>query len=170
MGILTPPWVKDPAPFTRHEDKGPEARLENLQGLITLNQHFFVRNNSVSLDLNASEWRLLVEGDAVTDPLELTYEGIKMLPSRTLNCYLECACNHRAMFDIVQGRKSAGTQWMTGAASNGEWVGVSLRDVLALAGIKPDAVSVLVDGTFSQIWKTLGPIAASGTSCWTSSP
>ena len=59
---------------------------------------------------------------------------------------------------------------MTGAASNGEWVGVSLRDVLKLAGIKPDAVSVLVDGTFSQIWKTLGPIAASGTSCWTSSP
>ena len=46
---------------------------------------------------------------------------------------------------------------MTGAASNGEWVGVSLRDVLELAGIKPDAVSVLVDGTFSQIWKTLGP-------------
>ena len=102
MGILTSPGSRTPAPFTRHEDKGPEARLENLQGLITLNQHFFVRNNSVSLDLNASEWQLLVEGDAVTDPLELTYEGIKRLPSRTLNCYLECACNHRAMFDMCR--------------------------------------------------------------------
>ena len=57
-----------------------------------------------------------------------------------------------------------------GRSQQRKWVGVSLRDVLELAGIKPDAVSVLVDGTFSQIWKTLGPIAASGTSCWTSSP
>ena len=140
------PWFKDPAPFIRHEDKGLEARLENMDGVITPNRYFFVRNNSTSLDLDASEWRLTVEGDAIANPLELTYDEVKRLPSRTLTCYLECAGNHRALFGTVQGRKASGTQWMTGAVGNGEWTGVALRDVLELAGVQPSATSVLLVG------------------------
>ena len=140
-------WFKDPSPFIAHEDgKSLEARLENMRGLITSTDHFFVRNNSASLDLDASTWRLSVEGDAIANPLELTYGDILGLPSRALMCYLECAGNHRAMFDLVQGRAAAGTQWGTGGISNGEWVGASLRDVLALAGIQDNAVSVLLVG------------------------
>ena len=57
------PWFKETTPFFVHEDKKSlEARLENMQGLITPNRLFFVRNNSVSLDLDASDWRLSVEG------------------------------------------------------------------------------------------------------------
>ena len=143
-------WFKDPSPFTRHDDKSLEARLENMQGLITPNRLFFVRNNSVSLDLDVSEWRLLLEGDAVTAPLRLTYEEIRSLPSRTLTAYLECAGNHRAMFDLLQGRRASGTQWMTGGVSNGEWTGASLRDVLTLAGIHASAASVLLVGLDSE--------------------
>ncbi len=140
------PWFKDPAPFIRRGDKGLEARLEDMRGLITPNRLFFVRNNSISLDLNASDWRLSVEGDAVAEPLELSYDDVRRLPSRALTCYLECAGNHRAMFDIVNGRKASGTQWMTGAVGNGEWVGAALRDVLTLAGIRAGAASVLLVG------------------------
>ena len=140
------PWFKDPAPFIMHGDKGLEARLENMQGTITPNRLFFVRNNSVSLDLAANDWRLIVEGDAVSEPLELTYTEIRNLPSRTLTSYLECAGNHRAMFGVMNGQEAAGTQWMTGAVGNGEWVGAQLRDVLTLAGIHPNAVSVLLVG------------------------
>ena len=140
------PWFKDPTPFIQRDDKGLEARLENMQGLITPRHLFFVRNNSVSQDLDASDWQLSVEGDAITQPLELSYDQIRNLPSRTLVSYLECAGNHRAMFDIVLGRAAQGTQWMTGAIGNGEWTGVSLRDVLTLAGIKDSAVSVLLIG------------------------
>ncbi len=140
------PFFKDSAPFIKQDDKGLEARLENMQGLITPNRYFFVRNNSASLDLSAADWQLSVEGDAVTEPLALTYDEIKRLPSRTLTAYLECAGNHRAMFDLLKGQKSSGTQWMTGAVSNGEWVGVSLRDVLTLAGMADSAVSVLLVG------------------------
>ena len=130
-------WFKDPSPLIAHDDgKSLEARLENTRGLITANSHFFVRNNSTSLDLDAAAWRLWVEGDAVSNPMELTYEDILGLPSRALVCYLECAGNHRAMFDLVQGRAASGTQWMTGGISNGEWVGASLSDVLTLAGIR----------------------------------
>ena len=82
----------------------------------------------------------------MSNPLELTYADILNLPSRVLMCYLECGGNHRAMFDIVQGRPATGTQWKTGGVSNGEWVGASLGDVLALSGIRDNAVSVLLVG------------------------
>jgi len=142
-----PAWFKETTPFMVHDDgKSLEARLENMDALITPNRFFFVRNNSVSLEVDVDAWRLSIEGDAVTNPLTLTYDDIRALPSRTLVCYLECAGNHRAMFGLVQGRQAKGTQWMTGGVSNGEWVGVPLRDVLTSAGITDDAVSALLIG------------------------
>ena len=142
----TGPYFKDPAPFIERDGKGLETRLENLQGLITPNRYFFVRNNSVSIGLDAADWQLAVEGDAISEPLELTYEDIRSLPSRTLISYLECAGNHRAMFHLLNGRETSGTQWTRGAISNGEWLGATLRDVLTLAGIGDDARSVLLVG------------------------
>ena len=141
------PFFKDPAPFHVREDKGLESRMENMQGLITPNNLFFVRNNSpASLDLDASRWRLTVEGDAVSEPMTLTYEDVRSLPSHSLISYLECAGNHRAMFNLLNGQETSGTQWMTGAVGNGEWVGARLSDVLTLAGIGDGAVSVLLVG------------------------
>ena len=141
------PFFKDPAPFIVRDDKGLESRMETMQGLITPNSHFFVRNNApASLDLDASDWRLVVEGDGVTLPVKLTYDEVRALPSYSLISYLECAGNHRAMFGILQGQESSGTQWMTGAVGNGEWLGARLVDVLTLAGIREDAVSVMLVG------------------------
>ena len=140
------PYFKDPAPFIERDGKGLEARLENMQGLITPNRYFFVRNNSTSIGLDAADWRLSVEGDAVSEPLQLTYEDVRSLPSRTLISYLECAGNHRAMFNLLNGRETSGTQWTRGAISNGEWLGATLRDVLTLAGIDDGAVSVMLVG------------------------
>ena len=140
-------WFKDTTPFIVHDDgKSLEARLENMDELITPSRFFFVRNNSVSLEVDPDTWRLSIEGDAVANPQTLTYDDIRTLPRRTLVCYLECAGNHRAMFGLVQGRQSTGTQWMTGGVSNGEWVGVPLRDVLTRSGISDNAVSVLLIG------------------------
>lgn len=140
-------WFKDTGPFIAHADgKSLEARLENMRGLVTPVPLFFVRNNSVSVDVDADGWQLVVEGDAVSDRVELSYDAIRQLPSRAFISYLECAGNHRAMFDRVQGRPAEGTQWGTGGVGNGEWTGVALRDVLELAGIRDDAVSVLLIG------------------------
>ena len=142
-----PAWFKDTTPFIVHDDgKSLEARLENMRGMITPVREFFVRNNSVSLDVDVESWRLSIEGDAVTNPLQLTYDDIRKMPSRTLVSYLECAGNHRAMFDLVKGQKASGTQWKTGGVGNGEWTGVPLRDVLQLAGISDDAANVLLIG------------------------
>lgn len=140
------PYFKDSAPFRVHPGAGLEARLEAMQGVVTPTRLFFVRNNSASPDLEARDWRLLVEGDGISTPLELSYPDIRGMPGRTLVSYLECAGNHRAMFDLVQGRPAQGTQWMTGAVGNAEWTGVALRDVLMRAGIREDAASVLLIG------------------------
>ena len=140
------PWFKDPAPFIQRDDKGLESRLENQHGLITSNRLFFVRNNSVSMDVDHYSWALSVEGDAISNPLRMTYDDIRNLPARSLISYLECAGNHRAMFNLVNGKEASGTQWMTGAIGNGEWLGASLRDVLTLAGIHENAHTVLLVG------------------------
>ena len=141
-----PLHFKDPVPFIDHGNGSLEARLENMEGTVTPRQHFFVRNNSASLDLDAADWRLTVEGDAVSSPLELSYDDILDLPSRSFIAYLECAGNHRAMFDLVKEQAAKGTQWKTGAVSNGLWTGTPLGEVLERAGITEEAVSVLLVG------------------------
>ena len=141
------PWFKDPGPFIRHADgKSLEARLELMQGLITPAPLLFVRNNSTSVDVDAGSWLLSVGGDAVATPLEISYDALRRMPSRTLVSALECAGNQRAMFARVTGREAEGTQWGSGAVGNGVWTGVALRDVLEAAGIGEGAVSVLLVG------------------------
>ncbi len=137
---------KDPRPFIRRDDIGLEARLEHMKGLITPNELFFVRNNGATPEIDVSGWRLSIEGDAITEPVQLSFDELRRLPSRALISYLECAGNHRAMFGLLHGRQAKGTQWERGAIGNGEWTGVALRDVLTLAGITDAAVSVLLIG------------------------
>ena len=140
------PWFKDPAPFIVHGVKGLESRLEIMDGAMTPHRFFFVRNNSVSLDVDPDEWSLSIEGDGVARPMELSYDEVRAMESRTIEAYLECAGNHRAMFDVVNRRVAQGDQWKTGAVGNAEWTGVPLGDVLRAAGIHQDAVSVLLIG------------------------
>lgn len=139
-------WFKDPGPFIVRGIKGLEARLENMDGTITPERFFFVRNNSVSIDVDPDLWSLRIEGDAMASPTELSYDDVRAMPARTLEAYLECAGNHRAMFDLVNGQAAEGTQWMTGAVGNAEWAGVPLADVLVAAGITSKAVSVMLIG------------------------
>ena len=140
------PWFKDPAPFIVHGTKGLEARLENMDGSITPHRYFFVRNNSVSLDVNPDDWSLSIEGDAVASPTALSYDEVTAMQSRTIEAYLECAGNHRAMFDVVNGQVAQGDQWKTGAVGNAEWTGVPLGDVLRAADIRDEAASVMLIG------------------------
>ena len=139
-------YFKDPAPFIQR-GSGLEARLENMQGVITPTESFFVRNNSESLEIDADAWRLSIEGDSVSEPLQLSYSDILGMPSTTLTAYLECAGNHRAMFGLLNGREAQGTQWERGAVGNAEWTGVQLGLILERAGVDfSRARSVLLIG------------------------
>ncbi len=139
-------WFKDPSPFIVHGNRNLEARLSNLDTLMTPHELFFVRNNSRSIEIDAAGWRLTVEGKGVGQPLELSHGDLRAMPRRSVPSYLECGGNHRAFFDLVMGRVAGGTQWMTGGIGMAEWTGVPLLEVLDRAEVAPEAVDVLFIG------------------------
>lgn len=139
-------FFKDTAPFIAHGAGNLEARLENMGGFLTPVEQFFVRNNDVSLDLDAASYRLEVAGDAVASSLMLTYEDLHAMPHRTVFSIVECAGNHRAFFGAVMGRPARGTPWGTGAIGMAVWTGVPLTEVLRRAGVKDNAVDVHLIG------------------------
>jgi DMSO/TMAO reductase YedYZ molybdopterin-dependent catalytic subunit len=91
--------------------------------------------------LDVKNWRLKVEG-AIERPLELNYDELTKMPSRTQVALLECAGNSR----VFLTPKAKGVQWELGAVGNAEWTGVPLAAVLDRAGIKKGAVEVILEG------------------------
>ncbi|HXG04062.1 MAG TPA: sulfite oxidase [Candidatus Binatia bacterium] len=127
-----------------------ETRLETLRGYLTPASHFFIRNHTATPTLDLAAWRLRVEGNAVDRPLQLTFDDLLKLPSRSVICFVECAGNGRGFFKDVMGKPASGTQWHLGAIGVAEWTGVPLGAVLELAGVKRDTprdiLNVLVEG------------------------
>lgn len=127
-----------------------ETRLETLRGLVTPASHFFVRNHTNTPLLDLAGWRLRVEGNALDRTVELKFDDLLKLPSRSVVCFVECAGNGRGFFNEFMGKTASGTQWRLGAIGVAEWTGVPLGAVLELAGVKRDTprdiLNVLVEG------------------------
>ena len=140
------PWVKDPAPFILHPTN-LETPLSSLEGLFTPNELFFVRNHATTTPiLDPVSFRLRIEGDAIPRPLELSLAELKEMPSRSVVAYLECAGNWRSFFGSVLGRTARGGPWGTGGVGCATWTGVPLGELLTRAGVRADAVEVLLTG------------------------
>ncbi len=157
------PWVKDPGPFIRHPTN-LETRLEHVEGFLTPNELFFVRNHAPTPRIDVGGYRLRVDGDGLERPLELTYREVRALPERTVTAYVECAGNWRGFSARLLDRPARGGQWGTGAVGCAEWTGTPLREVLDRAGVAPGAVDVnlhgLDEGAFNRpmpIDKALDP-------------
>ena len=86
----------------------PFAALERF---IVPNELFYVRNHFPVPKLDAKSWRLKVEG-AVERSLELTYDELTKMPSRSQVAVMECAGNSR----IFLTPKAKGVLWENGAA------------------------------------------------------
>ena len=153
LGVADVPWVKNPEPFIQHPTN-LETRLELLDAVITPNELFFVRNHAPTPRIDATDFRLRVEGDAIIEAIELTMSDLRALPSESVVAYLECGGNWRGFWGSVVGRTAAGGQWGTGGVSCAEWGGPTLASVLDLAGIRSGAVDVdligLDEGGFSR--------------------
>ena len=109
---------------------------------LTPNDLFFIRSNGpVSVDIPVDEWRLAVTG-LVEQELELTFADLQGMEARTITAFLECSGNSRSRFTP----QTEGTQWTNGAIGNAEWTGVSLVDVLNMAGLQAGAVDVVSQG------------------------
>jgi sulfane dehydrogenase subunit SoxC len=127
-----------------------ETRLETLRGYVTPASHFFIRQHATTPALDTRTWRLRVEGNAVERPVELGFDDLLRLPSRSVICFVECAGNGRGFFKELMGKVASGTQWRFGGIGVAEWTGVPLGAVLDLARVRRDTprdiLNVLVEG------------------------
>ena len=72
-----------------------ETPLGDVQGWVTPNRLFFVRNHFDIPELQAETWRLTIDG-LVENELKLSWEQLEALPQRSVFSTIECAGNGRS--------------------------------------------------------------------------
>jgi DMSO/TMAO reductase YedYZ molybdopterin-dependent catalytic subunit len=146
-----------------------ETRWEALrgQGYTVPNDRFFVRNHTLTPQIDVDTWRLRLFGTGlrgkptVDNPVEFSYRDLRQLPSHTLTAFIECAGNGRSFYPTQQGQSVSGTAWKLGAVGVANWRGVRLSTVLHHAGLTRSAVDVLpqgLDPDFVSGGVNLGPV------------
>jgi sulfite oxidase len=117
-----------------------EAQAHILDDKITPTSCMFIRNNGKMPEgLDASTWTLTIDGESVVKTKTYTLAELKSkFKHYTYQLTLECGGNGRKEFDPP----AKGNQWDVGAVHCASWTGVRLKDVLADAGVKSDAVYI----------------------------
>lgn len=118
-----------------------EMPFGSLDAFLTPVERFFVRSHFLVPRIDLNTWRLKVEGE-VKNPLELTCNDLKGMPSVTIPVTFECAGNGRAFLTP----QAKGAQWERGAVSTAEWTGVPMGEILRRAGVKKSALEVILEG------------------------
>lgn len=121
-----------------------ETPIDYLRTPITPNNAFFVRWHLSGIpEVRLSDWSLSVGGDGVQRELKLNMAQFrKEFRPAQVTAVLQCSGNRRGLFEP----HVAGVEWGVGAMGNAVWRGVRLKDVLAQAGIKGDALEVVFNG------------------------
>lgn len=117
-----------------------ETPVSALQHAVTPPESVYVRSNFATPPLHAG-WQLSVTG-AVDTPLVWSVAEVAAFPPHTVVATMECAGNGRLGMDPVP----PGEPWTFGAVSTTRWTGVSLRTLLASAGVSPEAQEVVAIG------------------------
>jgi sulfite oxidase len=99
---------------------------------------FYARNHGPIPRIDPESWRLALDG-LVERPATLSlHDLLTGFEYRELVATMQCAGNRRA--GLLAVREIPGkTPWGSGAISTARWTGVSLADVLAGAGLRPEA-------------------------------
>ncbi len=141
-GQDAPPAPAFPGQVVRmREPQNLEYPFSELKTWVTPTEQFYVRSHFPVPKLDPATHTVTVEG-AVERPLTLTLADLAKLGEVTTPLTLECAGNGR-VFLVPQAK---GLQWGLGAVGNAEWGGVPLSAVLAKAGVKKNAVEVILVG------------------------
>jgi DMSO/TMAO reductase YedYZ molybdopterin-dependent catalytic subunit/mono/diheme cytochrome c family protein len=125
-----------------------ETRLEKVVdwGYQTPDSLFFVRSHENTPFVDVANWRLVVKGDGIDNPLELSFDDILALPAVKVTRYLECAGNGRSFYASQMNKPAQGGQWHFGAYGVAEWTGVPLSEILKRAKIRKGAIQVMATG------------------------
>lgn len=118
-----------------------ESPFDQLDSFLTPTDLFYIRTHFAMPKIDIASYRLRIDG-AVTNPLVLTYDQLRDMPSATRIATLECAGNGR----VFLVPPAPGAQWELGAVGNAEWTGVPLRVLLDRAGLADDACDIILEG------------------------
>ena len=133
-------------PLIRKTSRPPnfETPIEYLRTPITRNDAFFVRWHLSSIpEVDAASWVLTVGGESVQREQRFTLAQLRSdFEPASVTAVCQCSGNRRGLFEP----HVPGVQWGVGAMGNAVWRGVRVKDVLARAGVKGDAVEVVFDG------------------------
>jgi DMSO/TMAO reductase YedYZ molybdopterin-dependent catalytic subunit len=121
-----------------------ETPLAYFDDVITPNDRFFVRWHLMQIpEIDAADWRLTVGGDAAGREFVLTLEELKRdFEPVEVVAVCQCSGNRRGLSDP----HVPGVEWGYGAMGNARWKGARLKDILARAGLKKEAVEIAFDG------------------------
>jgi len=126
-----------------------ETPVEYFSEAFTPNDAFFVRYHLPNIpEVTREEWRLEIGGDAVERPVTLTYDDLtRAFEQVEMAALCLCSGNKRGLSDP----HVPGIEWAFGAMGNARWKGVRLRDVLAKAGVKKEALEVAMNGADAPV-------------------
>lgn len=133
-------WLEDRKVVTAFPENS-ETPMETVQGWVTPNRLFFVRNHFDVPSIDRQTWQLRIEG-LVERPTEWTFDELVSLPERSVFATVECAGNGRSFLK----QRMPGVQWGAGAIGHAEWTGVPLHVLLEKAGLKPDVREIVFEG------------------------
>jgi DMSO/TMAO reductase YedYZ molybdopterin-dependent catalytic subunit len=122
-----------------------ETPITYFDSAVTPNDAFFVRYHLADIpdSIHARSWKLRIGGEAAATPLELTLADLQNKYEQVeIAAVCQCAGNRRGLSEP----HVPGVQWGIGAMGNAVWKGARLRDVLAKAGLRKEAVEIVLNG------------------------
>ena len=121
-----------------------ETPLSYFSEDITPNRAFFVRYHLAAIpEIAADKWTLKIGGEAAATPFEINLEQLKRdFPAAEVIAVNQCSGNRRGLFEP----HVPGVEWGVGAMGNARWKGARLKDILAKAGLKKEALEIAYDG------------------------
>jgi sulfite dehydrogenase len=120
-----------------------ESPLQYFNGPITPNDEFFVRYHLSDIpDIDAKAYKIAVGGDGANGQTEVTLDDLKKLPAYEIVAVNQCSGNRRGL----SNPHVAGVEWGYGAMGCARWKGARLKDVIAMVGLKPEAIEIAFNG------------------------
>lgn len=127
-----------------------ETPIEYFKEAYTPNKAFFVRYHLATIpEVGGATWKMKVGGAGAESAFEIGLDDLKSGYEQVeLVAVCQCSGNRRGLSQP----HVAGVEWGIGAMGNARWKGVRLRDVLKKAGVRKEAVEIVLDGADGPVF------------------
>jgi sulfite dehydrogenase (cytochrome) subunit A len=120
-----------------------ETPIEYLRTDITPNDAFFVRYHLADIPrVDAKTWQLAIGGEGAGEEIRLGLDDLKQFAPVEVVALCQCSGNRRGLMQP----HVPGVEWGYGAMGCARWKGVRLKDLLDKAGLKKEAVEIVLNG------------------------